>query len=172
MSDEYMGRWTPPVIRVIPKGDTAAHLSEPNRCAGVKNGSKNPWVAGQRRERSFRCYWKEYKVVQPPWKTVLQLLITQTGDYSVAVVGETLSPVRLFVTSCIVTRQASLPFTISQGWLKLMSTESVMPFNQLILCRPLLLSSIFPASGSFPMSQLFASVAKVLDLQLQHQSFQ
>ena len=76
MSDEYMGRWTPPVIRVIPKGDTAAHLSEPNRCAGVKNGSKNPWVAGQRRERSFRCYWKEYKVVQPPWKTVLKLLIT------------------------------------------------------------------------------------------------
>ena len=34
----------------------------------------------------------------------------------------------------------------------------VMPSNHLILCRPLLLlPSIFPASGSFPMSQLFAS---------------
>ena len=36
------------------------------------------------------------------------------------------------------------------------STELVMPSNHLILCRPLLLQS-FPASGSFPMSQYFAS---------------
>ena len=55
-------------------------------------------------------------------------------------------------------RQTSLPFTISQSLLKLMSIESVMPFNHLILSRPLLLlPSIFPASGSFPVSQLFAS---------------
>ena len=40
--------------------------------------------------------------------------------------------------------------------LKLMSIESVMPSNYLILCRPLLFLP-FPASGSFPMSQLFAS---------------
>ena len=41
---------------------------------------------------------------------------------------------------------------------QLMSIESVMPSNQLILCRPLLLlPSIFPFSGSFPMSWLFAS---------------
>ena len=41
---------------------------------------------------------------------------------------------------------------------KPMSTESVMPSNHLILCRPLLLlPSIFPASGSFQMSKLFAS---------------
>ena len=39
---------------------------------------------------------------------------------------------------------------------KLMSIESVMPSNHLILCHPLLLLSI-PASGSFQMSQLFAS---------------
>ena len=39
-----------------------------------------------------------------------------------------------------------------------MSIESVMPLNHLILCRPLLLlPSIFPASGSFQMSQLSAS---------------
>ena len=38
-----------------------------------------------------------------------------------------------------------------------MSTESVMLSNHLILCRPLLLPSIFPASGSFPMSQFFTS---------------
>ena len=39
-----------------------------------------------------------------------------------------------------------------------MSIESVMPSNHLILCHPLLLLlQSFPASGSFPMSQLFAS---------------
>ena len=49
--------------------------------------------------------------------------------------------------------QAFLSFTISQSLLKLMSIESVMPSNHLILCHPLLLlSSILPASGSFLMS--------------------
>ena len=42
--------------------------------------------------------------------------------------------------------QASLPFTFSQSLLKLMSIESVMPSNHLILCHPLLfLPSIFPS---------------------------
>ena len=46
-------------------------------------------------------------------------------------------------------RQASLSFTISQSFLKLMSIESVMPFNHLILCRPplLLLPSVFASIG-------------------------
>ena len=44
------------------------------------------------------------------------------------------------------------------GLPKLMSIESVMPFNHLILCHPLssCLQS-FPASGSFPMSRFFTS---------------
>ena len=41
--------------------------------------------------------------------------------------------------------QASLSFTVFQSLFKFMSIESVMLFNQLILCRPLLLSSIFPS---------------------------
>ena len=54
--------------------------------------------------------------------------------------------------------QTSLSFTISQSLLKLLSIESVMPSNHLVLCYPLLLLlSVFPASGSFQMSQLFAS---------------
>ena len=54
--------------------------------------------------------------------------------------------------------QASLSFTISQSLLKLTSIESVIPSNHLILCHPLLrLPSIFPSSGSFPMSRLFPS---------------
>ena len=41
---------------------------------------------------------------------------------------------------------------------KLMTPELVMPSNHLILCLPLLLlPSVFPASGSFPMSQYFTS---------------
>ena len=47
-------------------------------------------------------------------------------------------------------RQALLSFTVSRNLLKLMSIESVMPSNHLILCRPLLLlSSIFPSSRVF-----------------------
>ena len=68
------------------------------------------------------------------------------------------SHVRLFVTQWTAAHQASLSITNSQSLLKLMSTESVMPSNHLILCRPLLLlPSIFPISGSFQMSQLFTS---------------
>ena len=54
--------------------------------------------------------------------------------------------------------QASLSITNSWSLLKLMSIELVMPSKNLVLCRPLLLLlQSFPASGSFPMSQLFAS---------------
>ena len=68
------------------------------------------------------------------------------------------SCVWLFATPWTVAPQASLSFTISWSLLKLMSIETVMPSNHLILCSPLLLlHSIFPASGSFPVSQLFAS---------------
>ena len=55
-------------------------------------------------------------------------------------------------------RQAFLSITNSRSPPKPMSIESVMPSNHLILCPPLLLLfSIFPASESFQMSQLFTS---------------
>ena len=66
------------------------------------------------------------------------------------VVVQPLSRVRLFVTPWTATHQASLSFTISQSLLKLMSIESVMPSNHLILCRAfLLLPSIFPSIRVF-----------------------
>ena len=69
-----------------------------------------------------------------------------------------LSHVWLFATPWTAARQASLSITNFLGLLKLMSIASVMPSSHLILCRPLLLlPSIFPASGSFPMSQFFTS---------------
>ena len=50
-----------------------------------------------------------------------------------------------FSTPWTAARLASLSFTISQSWLKLMPIKSVMPSNHLILCLPLLLPpSIFP----------------------------
>ena len=69
-----------------------------------------------------------------------------------------LSHVWLFTTPWTVARQASLSFTISQSFLKLMSITSVMPFNNLILCHslPLLLQS-FPVSESFLISRHFTS---------------
>ena len=66
------------------------------------------------------------------------------------VVVQSLSPVQLFATPWIVSCQASLSFTISQSLLKLMSVESVMTSNHLILCHPLLLlPSIFPSIRVF-----------------------
>ena len=53
------------------------------------------------------------------------------------------SCVRLFETPWTAARQASLFITNSRSLLKLMSIESVMPSNRLILCHPLLLPSIF-----------------------------
>ena len=61
-----------------------------------------------------------------------------------------LSRVQLFVTPWTATLQASLSITNSQSLLKLMSIESVMPFNHLILCQSLLLPpSIFPSIRVF-----------------------
>ena len=61
-----------------------------------------------------------------------------------------LSHVRLFATPWTAARQVSLSITNSQRSLKLMSIESVMPSNHLILRRPLLLSpSIFPSIRVF-----------------------
>ena len=61
-----------------------------------------------------------------------------------------LNHVQLFVTPRTAARQASLSFTIFQRLLKLMSIESVMPSNHLILCRPhLLLSSVFASIRVF-----------------------
>ena len=62
---------------------------------------------------------------------------------------QSLSCVRLFVTPWTTACQASLSITNSWSLPRLMSIESVMPSNQLILCHPLLLPSIFPSTRVF-----------------------
>ena len=86
---------------------------------------------------------------------------------------QVLRHVWLFVTPWTEALQASLSITNSQGLLKLMSIESVMPSNHLILCHSLLLlPSIFPSIRVFSSVSSSHQVAKVLEFQLQHQSFQ
>ena len=76
----------------------------------------------------------------PFWRWLMNLLI----------VVQSLSHVQLFLTPWTAARQASLSFTISQSLLRFMSIDSVMPFNHLILCCPLLLlPSILPSIRVF-----------------------
>ena len=71
---------------------------------------------------------------------------------------QSFSHVQLFAAPWTAACQASQSITNSQSLLKLMSIESVMPSNHLILCCALLLlPSIFPAAGSFQISQFFDS---------------
>ena len=78
------------------------------------------------------------------------MLVLLFPNPCVVAVVQLLSCVRLFATLWTAACQASLSFTISQSLLKLMSIESMMPYNQLILCCPLLLlPSIFPSIRGF-----------------------
>ena len=105
----------------------------------------------------------------------MHLHINHSTEPKVGVV-HFLSHVRLFATPWTAANQASLSFNISWSLLRLMSSESVMPSNYLILFLPFssCLQS-FPASGSFLMNQLFASggqsiraSASVLPMNIQH----
>ena len=98
-------------------------------------GTANYWLIGQ----LFIARW--YRLV---------LLWCQCW-YKLSVVVQWLSHVQLFVTpwSASHPHQASLSFTIFQSLLKLISIESVMPSNNLILCHPLLLPSVFPSISVF-----------------------
>ena len=100
-----------------------------------------------------------------------KLTISSTQIFSSV---QSLSHVRLFTTPWTAACQASLSITVSRSLLKFMSVESVMLSNHLILfCPLLLLPWIFPRIGG--LVQWIGSsnqMPKVLEFQLQHQSFQ
>ena len=109
------------------------------------------------------------------WSFLLSLLYTPKQITKMAIFNsvQSLSWVLLFVTPWSAARQASLSITKSRSLLKLMSIKSMMPSNHLILCHPLLLClQYIPASGSFQSVVSSHHVAKVVEFQLQHQSFQ
>ena len=89
--------------------------------------------------------------LQESWSGYIKILLT--SDMLLCPLFssvQSLSRVRLFVTPWTAAYQASLSITNSQSLLKLMSIESVMPFNHLIFCHPLLLPpSIFPSIRVF-----------------------
>ena len=87
-------------------------------------------------------------------------------------VVQLLSHVQLFMTPWNAACQASLSITLYQSLLKFMSIESVMPSNHLILCQ---LSSppalnLSQHQGLFQQVSSSHQVAKVLELQIHHQS--
>ena len=80
-----------------------------------------------------------------------------TGPCVLIGIVQLLSHVWLFVITCMAAKQASLTFTISWSFLKLMSIESVMPSHHLILLITLLLPTVFPSISFLPMSWVFTS---------------
>ena len=75
-----------------------------------------------------------------------------TAELDQNFVVQSLSHVQPFVNPWTTAYQASLCFTISRSLLKLMSIESMMPSNHLIICHPLLL-----LPSSFPSIMVFTS---------------
>ena len=124
-------------------------------------------------------WWEGWKAES--WVTQLILRLQDLWQ-SVSQSVQSLSHVRLFATPWTAVCQASLSITNSQSLLKFMSIESMMPSNHLILCRPLLVPSTFPNirvffnlsqhQGIFQWASSSHQVARVLEFQLQHQSFQ
>ena len=81
---------------------------------------------------------------------------SSTGCLDMHNLIQSLSHVQLFATPRTAACQASPSITNFQSILKLMSIESVMPFNHLILCHPLLLlPSIFPSIRVFSNESVF-----------------
>ena len=78
---------------------------------------------------------------------------------------QSVSHIQLFVTPWTAARQASLSITNSRSLLKLMSIESMMPSNHLILCCPLLLPpSIFPSIRVFSRDSTYILGFKCLPI--------
>ena len=84
------------------------------------------------------------------------VLVSAVQQCELPIAVQFLSRVQLFATPWTAALQASLSFTMSRSLLKLISIESEMLSNHLILCHPLLLPSIFPSIRVFS-SWFFAS---------------
>ena len=115
-------------------------------------------------------WYSNHSVLTPATISLGTALVFLSDEFSSV---QSLSHVRLFATPWITACQASLSITNSRSSLKLTSIESVMPSSHLILYRSLLLLPPIPAaSGFFQWVNSAHEVAKVLEFQLQHQSFQ
>jgi len=142
---------------------TKSHGGLPNACY-----CSGHWSFSSKKEIQYFCPRGTYVLEEiRQWTYYLK-----HEDYQVSSV-RSLSRVRLFVTPWIAARQASLSITNSRSLLKLMSIQLVMPSSHLILLSP---SSPAPNpsqhQGLFQWVNSLHEVAKVLEFQPQHQSFQ
>ena len=125
-----------------------------------QEGRVNPLASGSQLLRAAPSQWPEHgepRILAPEFRPAAALGKSTKFIYFFLILGyfrdlceffsvQSLSCVWLFATQWTTARQASLSITNSGSSLKLMSIESVMPLNHLILCRPLLLlPSIFPS---------------------------
>ena len=110
----------------------------------------------------------EKEIIKRDKTEILELEnIISSVQLSCSVVSDT-----LWLHGLTAAGQASLSITHSQRLLRIMCIDPVMPSNHLIFCHPLLLlPSIFPSIRVFSSVSSSHQVAKVLALQLQHQSF-
>ena len=92
-------------------------------------------------ETSLHLDIKKWSRVKSDWLNDLKLKMLSSV--------QSLSRVWLFATPWTAARQASLSITNSWSLLKLMSIESVRPYNHIVLCHPLLPSSVFPSIKGF-----------------------
>ena len=112
-----------------------------------------PCLAGNANHRDHKWMASSFEQDPPPWLKSCFYSLLPNGHlpliFSNSLV-QLLSCVQLFATPWTAAHQASLSINNSQSLLKLMSIESVVPYNHLIFCRPLLLlPSIFPSIRVF-----------------------
>ena len=106
-------------------------------------------VKEESRKPGLRLNIHKSKIMAPGPITSLQREKVEQWQIPFLLLFSHFSPIQLFVTPRTAACQASLSFTISQTLLKLMSTESMISSNHLILCHPfLLLPSIFPSTSN------------------------
>ena len=106
---------------------------------------------------SLRTSWLGGKSKESSLKYLSLFGISFYWCLGLSVIVQLPSCVWLFATPWTAARQASLSLTISWSLLKLMSIESVMPSNHLILCHPLLLlPSVFPSIRVFSNESAFS----------------
>ena len=117
-------------------------------------GSHDPLLQFGSVAQSCPTFATPWAAARPPWMTNLLEWLTLNTFSSAQFTQSCPTLATPWTPPC----QASLSTTNYQSLFKLMSIESVMPSNHLILCRPFFshLQS-FPASGPFPMSQFFTS---------------
>ena len=156
------GAWQA-AVHGVAESDTTEQLHFHFSLSCIGEGNGNPLQCScLENPRNGGAWWAAVYGVAQSWTRLKRLSSSSSSNTHVQVLMESshiafmfcyqyissfqsLNRVQLFATLWIAAHQASLSSTNSQSLLKLISIESMMPSNHLILCHPLLLPpSIFP----------------------------